>query len=165
MSRLRYAGLTGSIGSGNLTSSATSHTFTAPLTYANGVTVPTLTGSDYFLLTILGSSGALSEVVKVTAYNSGTGAATIVRGQEGTSGVTHNSGDAVTLAAYPSDLGMTVKSDVTDTYAYMGVAPSGTATSSSGWAVTRVTLPTITTNTVIKTGTGVWDSRASITYS
>ena len=103
MSRLRYAGLTGSIGSGGLTNSATSHTFTAALTYANGVTVPTLSGSDYFLLTILDSSGNLSEVVKVTAYNSATAAATLVRGQEGTSGVSHSSGDKVTIAAYATD--------------------------------------------------------------
>jgi hypothetical protein len=103
VSRLRYAGLTGSIGTGNLTSSATSHTFTAALTYAHGVTVPTLAGSDYFLLTILDSTGALSEIVQVTAYNSSTGTATIVRGQEGTSGVAHTSGDKVTNAAYPSD--------------------------------------------------------------
>lgn len=103
MSRLRYAGVTGTIGSGNLTNSATSHTFTAPLTYGNGVTLPTLAGSDTFLLTILDTSGNLSEVISVTAYNQTTGAATIVRGQEGTSGVAHTSGDKVTMSAYASD--------------------------------------------------------------
>lgn len=105
MARLRYVDLSGTVGSGGLTSSATSHTFTAPLTYANGTTVPTLSGSDYFLLSILNAAGdAVSEVVKVTAYNSGTGAATIVRGQEGTTGVSHASGDKVLLSDYPSDL-------------------------------------------------------------
>lgn len=104
MARLRYVDLSGTIGSGNLTNSATSHTFTAPLTYANGTTVPTLAGSDFFILSILNTAGtAVSEVVKVTAYNSGTGAATIVRGQEGTTGAAHTSGDKVLLGAYPSD--------------------------------------------------------------
>lgn len=103
MGRLRYAGLTGTIGSGNLTNSATSHTFTAPLTYANGVSVPTLSGTDYFLLSILATDGTLSEVVNVTAYNSGTGVATIARAQQGTSGVSHTSGDKVLLSAYADD--------------------------------------------------------------
>lgn len=165
MTRLRYAGVVGTVGSGNMTNSATSHTFTAALTYANGVTVPTLTGSDYFMLSILDTSGNLSEVVKVTAYNSSTKAATLVRGQEGTSGVAHTSGDKVTMAVYASDIGQTVKSDVTSVYAYLGVAPSGTATSSSGWLVTRVTFPTVTAAAVFTTGTGAWDSRAGLTYS
>lgn len=109
MARRRYAGLSGTIGSGNLTNSATTHTFTAPLVYgdaASPTTVPTLTGTDDFLLSILDASGNLSEVIKVTAYNSSTGAATtIVRGQEGTSGVSHASGNEVVLAAYASDFG------------------------------------------------------------
>lgn len=106
MARLRYVDLSGTIGSGNLTNSATSHTFTAPLTYANGTTVPTLAGSDYFMLSILTTAGTgISEVVKVTAYNSGTGVATIARAQEGTTGVSHTSADKVQLAVYPSDMG------------------------------------------------------------
>lgn len=106
MSRLRYAGLTGSVGSSGLTNSATSHTFTAPLTFGNATspsTVPSLTGTDDFVLSILDSSGNLSEIVRVTAYNSSTGVATIVRGQQGTSGVAHSSGDKVTQSAYPDD--------------------------------------------------------------
>lgn len=105
MARLRYAGVIGSVGSSGLTPSATSHTFTAPLTYANGVTVPTLSSPDYFMLSIYDNTGALTEVVKVTAYNSSSGAATLVRGQDGTSGVSHSSGDGVTTAVYPSDFG------------------------------------------------------------
>lgn len=105
MARLRYTDVIGTIGSGGLTNSATSHTFTAPLTYSNGATVPTLAGVDYFMLSVLTSAGAVREVIKVTAYNSGTGAATIVRAQEGTTGQAHTSGDKVTLSAYPSDFG------------------------------------------------------------
>ena len=104
MSNLRYAGVVGTISSGGLTSGATSHTFTAALTYANGVTVPTLGVNDYFMLSILDSTGLLSEVVKVTAYDSSTKVATLVRGQEGTAGVAHSSGDKVTMGVYASDL-------------------------------------------------------------
>jgi hypothetical protein len=104
MARLRYTDVVGTIAAGNLTNSATSHTFTAPLTYGGGSTVvPTLAGTDYFMLSILTTAGAVAEVVKVTAYNSGTGAATLVRGQEGTTGTAATSGQKVTIAAYPSD--------------------------------------------------------------
>jgi hypothetical protein len=102
--RLRYPGLVGTIAAGNLTNSATTHTFTAPLTYDNGTTVPTLAGSDYFLLSILKTDGTISEVVKVTAYNSSTGAATLVRGYEGTPGTAANSGQKVRQGVYISDL-------------------------------------------------------------
>lgn len=105
MSRLRYAGLSGTVPS--LTNSATSLTFPSALVYGTSsstTNVPTLTGTDYFLLTILDSTGGLSEVVKVTAYNSSTLAATIVRAQEGTTGVSHSSGDKVTQAVYPSEV-------------------------------------------------------------
>lgn len=142
MSRLRFVGLAGTVGPTGLTNAATTHTFTAPLTYANGVAVPTLTGSDYFLLSILDSTGKLSEVAQVTAYNSTTGAATLVRGQEGTTGVTHTSGDRVTLAAYPSDFPLT-----TGTAA---VLPTLKATD-SGVGTQMVTVPAgvVTTDYVI----------------
>jgi hypothetical protein len=103
MARLRYSGLVGSLGTGGLTSGATTHTFSAPLLYGNGATVPTLAGSDYFLVTILTSGRTLSEVVKVTAYDATTKIATIVRAQEGSTGVAHLAGDGVTQYAYPSD--------------------------------------------------------------
>lgn len=131
MARLRYTDVIGTIGSGNLTSSATSHTFTAPLTYGgNATAVPTLAGSDYFMLSILTTAGLVREVIKVTAYNSTTGAATIVRGQEGTTGTAATSGDKVTLDAYPSDMGGVG----TGILAYVKYAPASlvTYTASSG---------------------------------
>lgn len=103
MARLRYNGMaTGSAGSladislsGSHTNSTTTLTFNAALTYDNGTAVPTLSGSDYFVLSILDSGGRLAEIVKVTGYTSGASTATVVRGQEGTSGVAHASGAKV----------------------------------------------------------------------
>lgn len=103
MARLRYNGMaTGSAGSladislsGAHTSSTTTLTFNAALTYANGTAVPTISGGNYFMLSILDAGGRVAEVVKVTAYTSGTTSATVVRGQEGTTGVALASGAKV----------------------------------------------------------------------
>lgn len=57
-----------------------------------------------------------------------------------------------------------LRSDVTDTYAYMGVAPLGSVNADPVWLITRITLPTITTGTVTQTATGSWTDRASLTY-
>lgn len=103
MARLRYNALkTGAAGSGvalslgaSLTNSATSVTFNAALTYNNGTSVPTISGSDYIPLEILDASGNMTEIVWLTAYTSGATTGTISRGQEGTSGVAHSSGDKV----------------------------------------------------------------------
>ena len=103
MARLRYVDVQGTIGAGGLSNSATSHTVTTPLTYANGALVPSITGTDFFLLSVLTGAGLVREVIKVTAYNFSTGAMTIARAQEGTTASTHSSGDKVTLSTYPSD--------------------------------------------------------------
>lgn len=130
MARKHYLDVIGTIGPGNLTNSATSHTFTAPLTYGgNATVVPTLAGSDYFLLSVLTAAGAVQEVIKVTAYNSGTGVATIARAQEGTSGTAATSGDKVTLAAYPSDLDAGILA-----VAVSGAASTNVATTSATMA-------------------------------
>jgi hypothetical protein len=95
MARLRYNGLTATLG-GSLTNSGTSITFAAGLTHSGGTNVPTLSGSDYIPLQILGSTGHLSETVYLTAYTAAATTGTIVRGMEGTTGVSHSSGDKVT---------------------------------------------------------------------
>jgi hypothetical protein len=113
MARLRYNGLaTGSAGAltalalgGSLTSSGTTITFSAALTYQNGTAVPTITGSDFIPLSILDASGNLSEVVYLTAYTAGATTGTITRGQEGTTGVAHSSGDKVVHAPTVFDVG------------------------------------------------------------
>lgn len=55
-----------------------------------------------------------------------------------------------------------VRHDTAGGYDYTGSAPAGTAESSSGWSVTRITL---TSPPVVKTGTGTWTGRTSISYS
>lgn len=104
MARLHYNGLSTTLGGTGLTSSATSVTFAAALTYANGTAVPTITGSDYIPLAILDSSGHLSEVVWLTAYTSGATTGTIARGKETTTGVAHSSGDKVTHGPLSDDV-------------------------------------------------------------
>ena len=103
MARLRYNGLSTTLGA-SLTNSATSVTFNAALTHSNGTAVPTISGSDYVPLAILDSSGHLSEIVWLTAYTSGATTGTITRGQEGTSGVAHSSGDKVVCAVLGKDV-------------------------------------------------------------
>ena len=104
MARLRYNGLTAELGGSGLTDSATSVTFAAGLTHSNGTNVPTITGSDYIPLAILDATGHLSEIVWLTAYTAAATTGTISRGQEGTSGVDHSSGDGVTCAALVADV-------------------------------------------------------------
>jgi hypothetical protein len=94
MARLRYNGLSATLGA-SLTSSATPVTFGAALTHSNGTNVPTITGSDYIPLAILDTSGHLSEIVWLTAYTAAATTGTIARGKEGTTGVSHSSGDKV----------------------------------------------------------------------
>lgn len=122
MARLRYNALkTGSAGSGvalslgaSLSSSATSITFNAALTYNNGTAVPTITGSDYIPLEILDSSGNMLEIVWLTAYTSGGTTGTITRGQEGTSGVTHSSGDKIVCSSTVTDIAPTYEDVLAD---------------------------------------------------
>lgn len=102
MARLRYNGLSTTLGA-SLTSSATSVTFAAALTHSNGTSVPTITGSDFIPLAILDSSGHLSEIVYLTAYTAAATTGTITRGQEGTTGVSHASGDKVAQATLVAD--------------------------------------------------------------
>lgn len=54
-----------------------------------------------------------------------------------------------------------VRHDNTGTYDYMGVAPSGTADSASGWTVTRITL---TSPPVTGVASGAWTGRAGLVY-
>lgn len=112
MARLQYNGLaTGSAGSltaltlgGSLTNSATSITFSAALTYANGTAVPTIAGSDYIPLSILDANGNVAEVVYLTAYTAAATTGTIARGKEGTTGVSHASGAKVVNGPTTTDV-------------------------------------------------------------
>jgi len=106
MARKRYDGLKALLGGSGLTASATSVTFAAPLTYLGSaaVAVPTLGANDYVPLGILDVNGICCEVVWLTAYTSGGTTGTISRNVEGSTGITHNAGDAVVCAGSARDL-------------------------------------------------------------
>lgn len=87
MSRRRFDGLNAVL-TGSHTNSQTTLNFLAPLTYRGGTAVPTVASPDYFTLSLFDTSGVLNEVVHAV-YTSGATSATVVRGREGTSGVTH----------------------------------------------------------------------------
>lgn len=138
MARLRYNGLRAELAGSGLTNSATSVTFAAGLTHSNGTNVPTLGSGDYIPLAILDTSGHLSEVVWLTAYTAAATTGTIARGQEGTSGVSHSSGDKVVQAALADDVVST------------GVIASVEYASGSAYTTTSSTAALIdTTNLVI----------------
>lgn len=103
MSRLRYNGLSNSLGA-SLTDSSTAITFTSKLTYAGG-DVPTISGSNYIPLSILDADGLCAEVVHLTAYTAGATTGTIARGKEDTVGVAHDSSAALTHGPTAADFG------------------------------------------------------------
>jgi hypothetical protein len=102
MARLRYNGLTATLGAA-LTSGGTTVTFAAALTHSGGTAVPTIAGGDYIPLTILDATGAVSEIVSLTSYTSGATTGTITRAQESTTATAHASGDAVVHGATVAD--------------------------------------------------------------
>lgn len=102
MARQRFNGLKASL-SGAHTAATTTLTFASALTYNNGVAVPSLTGTDYFMLTVLSSTGDLAEIVKVSAYTQGATTATVSRGESGTTAIAHASGATVVNAPTSGD--------------------------------------------------------------
>jgi hypothetical protein len=81
-----------------LASSITDVATSLTVTTGHGARFPTITGSDYFLATLCQISGVDEvnfEIVKVTARSTDT--FTIVRAQEGTTGLAYNAGDKVEL--------------------------------------------------------------------
>jgi hypothetical protein len=81
-----------------LASSITNVATSLTVTTGHGARFPTITGSNYFLATLCQLSGVDEvnfEVVKVTARSTDT--FTVVRAQEGTTGLAYNAGDKVEL--------------------------------------------------------------------
>jgi hypothetical protein len=75
----------------SITNSATS----LAVASGQGALFPAITGSNYFLVTLIGVSGSPIEIVKVTARSGDT--FTIVRAQEGTTASAFTGGDSVQL--------------------------------------------------------------------
>lgn len=159
MARLRYNGLRAALGA-SLTNSATSVTFAAALTHSNGTNVPTLAGIDYIPLAILDSSGHLSEIVHLTAYTAGATTGTIRRGQEGTAGVTHASGDAVIQGALVADIaghdtydiGVTAELGSSVVHRWKFDEASGTSVADSVGSLTGTLSGTVTRDVTSRTG-------------
>jgi hypothetical protein len=86
-----------------------------------GAVFPSLGAGDYFYLT-LGLVGA-TEIVKVTARSGDT--LTVVRAQEGTTGLSHPTGTAARLLITAAGLGELTPQDVTISSLGVGVAASG----------------------------------------
>jgi hypothetical protein len=78
-----------------LASSITSSATFLTVASGQGALFPTITGSNYFLVTLIGVSGSPIEIVKVTARSTDT--FTIVRAQEGTTASAFTGGDSVQL--------------------------------------------------------------------
>jgi hypothetical protein len=57
-----------------------------------------------------------------------------------------------------------VQSAFSSPYSYIGRAPTGTATTSSGWDITRIEVASDGSTTTLN-ATGAWTNRASLTYS
>jgi hypothetical protein len=80
---------------GTLASSITSSATSLTVSSGQGALFPTITGSNYFLVTLTNVAGTTLEIVKVTARSSDT--FTIVRAQEGTTATAFAGGDFVQL--------------------------------------------------------------------
>lgn len=91
MARLRFDNLFGTLGAA-LTSGGTTFTFASPPTYGQGVALPEIASPD--VLPISADPGTSSyERMWITAYaGGGATTCTVLRGQEGTSGVAHSIG-------------------------------------------------------------------------
>lgn len=56
------------------------------------------------------------------------------------------------------------RADWDSPYHYYGTAPTGTAESSTGWTITRITTDADGTVTASGTASGAWSNRASLSY-
>lgn len=104
MTRLLYDGVRGIL-FGSLTAGATTINFTAKLTYAGGIDVPTIGAGDYIPLAILDpSTGNLREVVRLTAYTAGATTGTISRASDLTTAKSHTAASLVVCAPLVGDI-------------------------------------------------------------
>ena len=123
-----------------------------------GALFPTISGSDFFYVTLANGSGGV-EIVKVTARSTDT--FTIVRGQDGTSGVAWNTGDKVELRVTAADLNAMVQ---TANLQVGGTATTGTASSSTYLRGDGAWSTPVTSN-VAGTGIGVSGATGAVTIT
>jgi hypothetical protein len=112
--------------SASITSTATSFSVTS----GHGVRFPTISGSDYFYVTLYDSANNI-EIVKVTGRSTDT--FTVVRGQDGTTGLAFSAADKVELRvtkAVLDDIKTDTKTSLTslNVTTALGFTPLGTST-------------------------------------
>lgn len=129
-----------------INSSVTSMTVTA----GEGARFPSISGSDFFYLTI--TSATLTEIVKVTARSTDTFA--IVRAQDGTTGQTFSTGDSVQLKINKAMLDG-IKTDVLASAVAAGAAILADTTS-AGYTITLPASPSTGNQVVIVDSTGTF---------
>lgn len=104
MARLRYSGLKAALDVA-IDTDDTAVTFDAPLTYYGGtITVPDIAGDDYLPLSLLNTDGLVTEIAYLTSYDHTTGAGTLTRAQEDSTGVAHAAGDLAINGPTPTDI-------------------------------------------------------------
>ncbi len=57
------------------------------------------------------------------------------------------------------------RADWDDPYHYYGTAPTGTAESSTGWTITRITTDSAGSVTATQSATGQWSNKENLTYA
>ena len=141
MARLRYNGLSGTLGAAH-NDTTTTLTLASKLTYEGG-DVPTISG-DYIPLSILDSDGLCAEVVHVTAYTSAATTATIVRGAEGTTAASHSDGATFVGGPTVADFGLSpmgVNAQTGTTYTLVLADAGKLVTLNNGSAITMTVPP------------------------
>lgn len=89
---------------GGVDAVATTLTFQQPLTYAGGLSVPTISSPDTVRFSLLDADGRLSEMVDVTAYTSGATTATVQRARASSTAKVHAAGARLVAGVYAGDL-------------------------------------------------------------
>ena len=113
---VKFANLASSTLASSLTNSATS------ISVTDASSFPTLGAGDYFYASI--GEGSLSEIVKVTAVSSNT--FTAVRGQDGTTARSHDSGTSVALRVVAAALDDIASAADTESVSISGDTMTGT---------------------------------------
>jgi len=126
----------------------------------NAALLGTLSGNDFFILTLVDSSVSRPtinqvEIVKVTAVNTGTGDLTVVRGYEGTAAKIWTSGTTLVYCSFTALTANDLQTQYSYIYNYSGTAllvnsslrSHVVACTNAGGTVT-ITLPTTATESL-----------------
>ena len=111
MARLRYNGIYGKLAA-PLSDISTGISLESPLVYNGGVSVPSLSGTDYFPMSLIDEEGQLLEIVHVTGHTTETTNLTVLRGQEGTTAAVRPLGTILAHAPTTADFSVAQLNDV-----------------------------------------------------